>query len=107
MCKRILARNIQQVVKQPKISSGSETEVTCDFVFRREASLWEPPASNNRPPMFGFAGRWRPLLYCVFAFYESNLTYIKVLFCLQIFSNICNPFQIKKNTMTIKIAKLK
>ena len=28
--------------KQPKISSGSETEVTCDFVFRREASLWEP-----------------------------------------------------------------
>ena len=37
MCKRILAKNIQQVVK------GSETEVTCDFVFRREASLWEPP----------------------------------------------------------------
>ena len=30
--------------------------------------------------MFGFAGRWRPLLYCVFAFYESNLTYVTVLF---------------------------
>ncbi len=28
--------------------------------------------------MFGFAGRWRPLLYCVFAFYESNLTYVTV-----------------------------
>ncbi len=34
--------------------------------------------------MFGFfAGRWRPLLYCVFAFYESNLTYVTVPFCLQ------------------------
>ena len=30
--------------------------------------------------MFGFAGRWRPLLYCVFAFYESNLTYFTVPF---------------------------
>ena len=28
--------------------------------------------------MFGFVGRWRPLLYCVFAFYESNLTYVTV-----------------------------
>ena len=25
---------------------GSETEVTCDFVFRREASLWEPPQAT-------------------------------------------------------------
>ncbi len=34
--------------------------------------------------MFGFfAGRWRPLLYCVFAFYESNLTYVTVPFLLQ------------------------
>ena len=54
------------------IKIGSETEVTCDFVF-------EPPqATIGRPPMFGFAGRWRPLLYCVFAFYESNLTYVTV-----------------------------
>ena len=34
--------------------------------------------------MFGFfAGRWRPLLYCVFTFYESNLTYVTVPFLLQ------------------------
>ena len=32
--------------------------------------------------MFGFVGRWRPLLYCVFAFYESNLTYVTVPFIL-------------------------
>ena len=32
--------------------------------------------------MFGFVGRWRPLLYCVFAFYESNLTYVTVIFIL-------------------------
>ena len=25
---------------------GSETEVTRDFVFRREASLWEPPQAT-------------------------------------------------------------
>jgi len=25
---------------------GSETEVTCDFAFRREASLWEPPQAT-------------------------------------------------------------
>ena len=25
---------------------GSETEVTCDFIFRREASLWEPPQAT-------------------------------------------------------------
>ncbi len=34
--------------------------------------------------MFGFfAGRWRPLLYCVFAFYESNLTYVTVPFAIK------------------------
>src|SRR5699024_7426179 len=36
----------------------------------------------NRPLAFGFAGRLRPLLYCVFAFYESNLTYVTVPFIL-------------------------
>ena len=39
--------------------------------------------------MFGFfAGRWRPLLYCVFAFYESNLTYVTV----PSFAEICEYF---------------
>ena len=28
------------------MNNGSETEVTCDFVFRREASLWEPPQAT-------------------------------------------------------------
>ena len=39
--------------------------------------------------MFGFAGRWRPLLYCVFAFYESNLTYVTV------------PYLVKKSNHTL------
>ena len=29
-----------------KRTRGSDTEVTCDFVFRREASLWEPPQAT-------------------------------------------------------------
>ena len=28
------------------VNKGSETEVTRDFVFRREASLWEPPQAT-------------------------------------------------------------
>ena len=28
------------------MNNGSEAEVTCDFVFRREASLWEPPQAT-------------------------------------------------------------
>ena len=31
---------------QEETNKGSETEVTCDFVFRREASLWEPPQAT-------------------------------------------------------------
>ncbi len=54
-----------------KTKNGSETEVTCDFVF-------EPPQATIGLQCSAFAGRWRPLLYCVFAFYESNLTYVTV-----------------------------
>ncbi len=29
-----------------RLKQGSETEVTRDFAFRREASLWEPPQAT-------------------------------------------------------------
>ena len=59
---------------------GSETEVTRDFVFRREASLWEPPQATiglQRSVLSGGGGHCctAPFVFC-----ESNLAYITALF---------------------------
>ena len=59
---------------------GSETEVTRDFVFRREASLWEPPQATiglQRSVLPGVGGHCctAPFVFC-----ESNLAYVTALF---------------------------
>ncbi len=40
-----------------RLKQGSETEVTRDFAFRREASLWEPPQATIGLQCSTFAGR--------------------------------------------------
>ncbi|WP_410175387.1 hypothetical protein, partial [Limosilactobacillus reuteri] len=55
---------------------GSETEVTRDFVFRREASLWEPPQATiglQRSVLPGVGGH---CCTAPFVFYEMNLIYV-------------------------------
>ena len=58
------------------VTKGSETEVTRDFVFRREASLWEPPQATiglQRSVLPGVGGH---CCTAPFVFYERNLIYV-------------------------------
>jgi len=59
-----------------RLKQGSETEVTRDFAFRREASLWEPPQAiiglqrSTLPDAEGHC------CTALFVFYGSYLTYV-------------------------------
>ena len=59
-----------------RLKQGSETEVTRDFAFRREASLWEPPQAiiglqrSTLPDAEGHC------CTALFVFYGSDLTYV-------------------------------
>ena len=59
-----------------KRTRGSDTEVTCDFVFRCEASLWESPQATiglQRPAKSNAEGHCCTAL---FVFCGSDLTYV-------------------------------
>lgn len=65
--------SLMVAIRLNNIHKGSDR----DFVFRRGASLWEPlQATIGLQRSLTDVGGL--LLYCVVAFYESNLTYITV-----------------------------
>ncbi len=55
---------------------GSETEVTRDFVFRREASLWEPPQATIGLQRSTLPDAEGHCCTALFVFYGSDLIYI-------------------------------
>ena len=60
------------------VNKGSETEVTRDFVFRREASLWEPPQATIGLQRSTLPDAEGHCCTALFVFYGSNLTYVTV-----------------------------
>ena len=56
-----------------------QKSLVASFFDAKLASLGAP-ASNNRPPMFGFTEHWRPFCTTLFVLYERNLTYVTTLF---------------------------
>ena len=61
------------------VNKGSETEVTRDFVFRREASLWEPPQATIGLQRSTLPDAEGHCCTALFVFYVSDLTYVTAL----------------------------
>ena len=55
---------------------GSETEVTCDFVFRCEASLWESPQATIGLQRSTLPDAKGHCCTALFVFCGSDLTYV-------------------------------
>ena len=59
-----------------RLKQGSETEVTRDFAFRREASLWEPPQATIGLQRSTLPDAEGHCCTALFVFYGSDLTYV-------------------------------
>ena len=60
------------------MNNGSEAEVTCDFVFRCEASLWESPQATIGLQRSTLPDAEGHCCTALFVFYKSNLIYVTV-----------------------------
>ena len=67
--------SLMVAIRLNNIHKGSDR----DFVFRREASLWEPPQATiglQRSVLPDVGGHWCTV---PFVFYENNLAYVTIL----------------------------